>query len=302
MIYLKKPQQFTWPLFILFMGSWMGCSLLDQPEELPVYLHLQPAKVWLDSTRNISAPAGVKDLWIDHNGQTLGVHRLPKVIPILMEEPNRLTFAGGIFENGLSSIRARYPFWIPQTVNLSAASLDTIPYTFTFSYYPDTVITYAFNETFEEASTRLSASLSGNNQANLTVSSLESFQGSFSGRVSLGPGAHSFEAIANEFIALPQTGTNDIYMEISYKNSIPFSAGVLYITTNGSAIGDLNHGLVYQSDTWNTVYIHINDQVRSIGATALFKPYIRASSLDNSSGEVNSGEIFLDNIRIIHFR
>lgn len=302
MTYFNKQSYVFWALCLLMCGSWMSCEWIDRPENPPVYIKLQPAKVLLDSASNFSAPAGIKDLWIDHNGQSIGVHRLPRIIPVLEAEPNRLTFSGGIFENGLSSIRSRYPFWIPQTLTLSADPLDTVSYAFTFSYYPDTVIQFAFLETFEEASTRLSANLSGSNRANMTVSSLESFQGSFSGRVSMGPGSFTFEAVAAEFIALPQTGTNDVYMEISYKNTIPFSAGILYATTNGAAVGDLNHGLVYQSDDWNTVYIHINDQIRSIGSTAIFKPYIRASSLDETNGEVTSGEIFLDNIRIIHFR
>ncbi|MEM7659272.1 MAG: hypothetical protein AAF399_24335, partial [Bacteroidota bacterium] len=92
-------------------------------------------------------------------------------------------------------------------------------------------------------------------------------------------------------------------LEITYKNDIPFTAGLLYVTVSGTDIGDLNSNLVFFSpDKWNTVYIHVNDQVRGVPGTAIFKPYLRATSLDNSSAEIQEGTLLVDNIRLIHFK
>ncbi|MEL6843096.1 MAG: hypothetical protein AAFP02_07755 [Bacteroidota bacterium] len=55
--------------------------------------------------------------------------------------------------------------------------------------------------------------------------------------------------------------------------------------------------LFYNSNLeWNTVYLHVNDAVREAPRNALFQLYIRA----NSGSE--SGVIYLDNIRLVHFR
>lgn len=297
------PPMYLLPILLGWAVVSSSCELLDSPEPLPIYLELRQAEIVLDTNSGFADTTGLKDLWIDHNGFSVGVHRLPRIIPLIPQESNRLTLSGGVFETGLSSLRARYPFWRPITVDLEAEPLDTVTFDLSFEYWPDTMLIFPFEENFEGASTSFISTTLGNNRTTLRTSSRDVFQGNGAGLVNFDGDSYNFEAIAADFIALPQTGSNDIYLEITYKNDIPFTAGLLYATVAGTDIGDLNSNLVFYSpEDWNTVYIHVNDQVRGVAGTAFFKPYLRATSLDNASGEIQNGSLLIDNIRLIHFK
>ncbi|GAB4419537.1 MAG: hypothetical protein OHK0039_32070 [Bacteroidia bacterium] len=280
-----------------------GCALLDRPEPLPVYAQLASVRIAYDSAASRTTRTGVKDLWIDHNGALLGTYRIGATIPVLPTPGNnRLTLAGGIFETGLSSVRARYPFWQPVTIDFDLSALDTLVLNPTFYYYPDTVLAFPFDEDFESASVGLTSLSSGDNRTLLSPSTLDAFHGSRSGRVAFDSRSYLFEAIGTSYFRLPQSGNNDVYLEISYRGDIAFTAGLYYVGIDGFTVGEIPAGLNFKSDTWNTVYIHVNDQVRGLPAQTLFRPYIRATSLDNSTGVAASGVLYVDNIRIVHFQ
>ena len=102
---------------------------------------------------------------------------------------------------------------------------------------------------------------------------------------------------STEAFFLPQTGPNDIYIEVAYKNDISFTAGLYYIT-QGLDAGEIPLGVFFNTNMegWNIAYLHINDQVREAPRNAAFRLYIKANS------GTDSGTLLLDNIRIVHFR
>ncbi|MEL7340307.1 MAG: hypothetical protein AAGM67_07465, partial [Bacteroidota bacterium] len=105
---LTNIQFAVWGLIALLMIT----SACNQAEPLPVYLNLQAPTVQIAPNENARAEVGIKDLWIEHNGNNLGVFRVPRTVPLLPDPTgDQLFIFGGIFENGLSSLRARYPFW-----------------------------------------------------------------------------------------------------------------------------------------------------------------------------------------------
>lgn len=290
----------AWTLLLLAAS----CTWFDRPEPLPVYLNFKGARVALNADGTQTSPLGIKDFWVDHNGVGQGVYRLPAVIPLIPDANNRITLAGGIYETGLSSVRSRYPFWEPVTYELGpdVQPLDTFTFQPTFRYYADTVLAYPLKETFEEASMSFVAG-TGNNSADLVFSGINPLQGGFCGAVQFTSDNYEFEALTTGYLSLPQRGNNDVYLEISYRNDIPFTVGLIAFNPFTSQIEDLPAGLYFNSDlVWNTVFIHINDAVRQQAEGTLFRPYIRATSKDASSGAVRSGQLFLDNLRIVHFK
>ncbi|MDX1908850.1 MAG: hypothetical protein SF053_17575 [Bacteroidia bacterium] len=282
-------------LVILLAG---GCDR-DLPH--PVYLRLRQPRIALDSTGTRTTTLGIKDLWIDHNGTQLGVFRVPSVIPLLPSEVNRMTFSGGVFETGLSSFRARYPFWQPVSFNVSAEALDTVDVDLTYFYYPDSVLHFPFNETFEEASIAFESVRTGATVTELEPTADDWFEGRYCGRAVFSQDRYEFEVIGRRFLDLPQRGNNDIYLEITYKSNIPFTAGLYYRATAGSDVGELPANIYFESaDSWNTVYVHVNDAVRGLN-DALFKPYLRANAKDPDTGTIKNGFLQVDNVRIVHF-
>jgi len=269
----------------------------NKAEPLPVYLKLEAPTVQIAPNESARATVGIKDLWIEHNGTNLGVFRVPRTVPLLPEPTgDQLAVFGGIFENGLSSLRARYPFWQPKFLDLpSTPPLDSVPLSLDFEYYSDTLLVFPIDESFEDAGISFTT-LNFDGYASIVRSDEEAFHKSRSGRITLNENRNQFEMISANPFALPQTGNNDIYIEISYKNNISFTAGLYYVTA-GLDAGELPIELFYNSNMeWNTVYLHVNDAVREAPRNALFQMYLRA----NSGSE--SGVIYLDNIRLVHFR
>lgn len=292
------------PFYILLpIFIWAsGCDSFDRPETLPVYLNLPRAEIRLNASGSIKSELGVKDLWVDYGPGQLGVYRLPSVVPLLpLEGVDSVVIRGGIFESGLSLVRSPYPFWRPLILPLNNTPADTQTISPVFSYYPDTVIAFPFVEAFENASNAFENVSSTAITTSLTSSTESVFMGTKSGKVSFSPDRYQLDLIAADFIRLPQSGSNDIYMEITYKNDISFTVGLFYSV--GVDIGEIPAEVYFNSKgEWNTVFVHLNDGVRSVQDGAFFKPYIRANSMNATTGQAASGVIYLDNIRIVHFR
>ncbi|MEL6845242.1 MAG: hypothetical protein AAFP02_18710, partial [Bacteroidota bacterium] len=162
-----------WSLLALLMT----CLACNRAEPLPVYLDLQAPTVQIAPNENARAEVGIKDLWIEHNGSNLGVFRVPRTVPLLPDPTGDQLFVfGGIFENGLSSLRSRYPFWKPQILELpSTAPLDSIPLKMDFEYFADTLLVFPVDESFEGGGLSFDAVNTTDDYAPIVATDEESF-------------------------------------------------------------------------------------------------------------------------------
>ena len=164
----------------------------------------------------------------------------------------------------------------------------------------DSVLFYPFEEEFEGAATDFTIDLSTPEYIDLKLTREDAFVGDQSGKVTFSRDRYFFEAISTDFLPLPQSNANDVYVEITYKNDISFTAGL--ISLSGQFFERLESNVFFNSQgEWSTIYLHVNDLVRSAPSGSLFKLYIRASSLDPDTNEGVSGYLFLDHIRIVQF-
>ncbi|MEO0470409.1 MAG: hypothetical protein AAF206_12365 [Bacteroidota bacterium] len=282
--------------FLSVITALIICLVLpscNREEALPVYLDMNNTQIRLSNSGKITN-LGLRDIWVDHNSERLGVFRHPAIVPMIPQETNVLTFSGGVFETGLSSSRIRYPFWQSTVMEVDAAPLDTVPIRMTIEYFSDSVLAYPLVEEFEGSSLAFTV-LNEGEPASLDQPTAGAFDGTRSGRVRFSDSERNFEMVSTDFLALPQNGNNDIYVEVTYRNNIPFTAGLFF--ANSAEVGELPSNVFFDSNLeWNTAYIHVNDQVRGTTQGSLFKLYLRA----NGGGA--DGVIFFDNIRIVHFR
>jgi hypothetical protein len=295
------------------VGVWLlccllaSCELFESDQRLPVYLKLPAGQVRVENPTGVLVNNhGVKDIWLDHNGEFLGVHRLDRVIPLLPDpERNQITMRGGIFENGLSGIRSAYPFWKPITLEIDAEPLDTVELDLTFDYFErDSILVFPLEETFESGGTsRFVSSTSQTGAALLQPTSEDVYQGDRSGLVRITPNGYDFDALSRDFFALPRSTDNDIYLEITYRNTVPFTAGLFYTNLAGTDLQNLPIGVEFLSpDEWNTVYVHLQPLVQTTRENGLFKIRLQADGRDPESDNVTGGVIYFDNIRVVAFR
>ncbi len=293
---LKGMKKRVWfQLVLIGLMGVAGCDIINPEESLPAYLDIQGASVLVSEPQSLASSLGIRDLWLFRGNEQIGTYQIPRVIPYFPTEQTEFVITGGVFETGLSAARVSYPFWQPLTIQIPNTPLDTFVLTPQFRYYSDTVLQVPFSETFEGFGTNLIETATGAAAAALTINTSDAFEGSRSGQINFTSDFTFYEGSSADFFPLPQSGNNDIWVEVTYKNNIPFTVGLSFIT--GSNSGELGDGILFNSNLeWNTAYIHVNDFVRSVSETAVFRLFIRAN------GNGNAGTLLLDQVRIIHFR
>lgn len=273
-----------------------GCKLFNPDEPLPVYIKVEQPVVRVDPNGAFLAPAGARDVWIERGPDVVGVYQAPLVFPFYPGSTSELLIGGGVLSSGMAVQRMRYPFWKPVLASVEGvAPMDTLVLRPEFEYYAlDTVVTFPFEEKFEGTSIALTSTLTGSNAVDISRTTLQPYQGSGCGVARFTTAGQELELLSTRAFRLPRSGNNDIWAEVTFRSDIPFSAGLIY---EGTSVGVINNNIRFESNLeWRTVYINLNSQVRAIPGDVLFRFFIRASA----GGK--SGFIYLDNLRLVHYK
>jgi hypothetical protein len=109
--------------------------------------------------------------------------------------------------------------------------------------------------------------------------------------------------VATELVEnLPTNGGQQVWLEMHYRNDLLFELWLL--GTDGSGSNELAQP-VYQfvpSEDWNKIYFNLTEFLVSLQQQK-HRLYFRVALRANSEGilEQTNGEVFLDNIRLVHF-
>lgn len=297
-------------LFIAFFCAltFSGCEIINPAEEVPAYLSFRDARVVLDENTGFSSTVSLKDIWFYHSGFLQGIYPINSAedpeatltIPYINIPDTSFYIKGGITETGLSNFRLPYPFWEDLFFFASQGPGDTTIIEPRFHYIDPTEYTIEASEDFEGISfglTPFNRSLTNADSTTL-VRDPDAFMGDWSGRVDFGPDNRYFEVInANPFTL---NRSDDIYAEITYRNTVDFQVGLVYLGAGGLFIEEIV--TVTPRGSWNTIYVHLIEQVREIinnnGEFTQFWLWIFADG--DADGNENDGYIYLDNVRVIH--
>ena len=133
--------------------------------------------------------------------------------------------------------------------------------------------------------------------SNLIRSSVDVFEGQFSGQMVLSEEAYFIEVgHAVPMSGLPIDGSTPAYLEFRYKSEIEFSIGLLGINLDGQSASRFFY-LVRPSPDWNMLYINLTDELELSGYPA-YKILFRSLYPDDSPEPQYN--IFLDNIKVVH--
>lgn len=89
----------------------------------------------------------------------------------------------------------------------------------------------------------------------------------------------------------------DIYAEITYKTDIPFTVGLAYKSSGGAEYGFTPVVTITPNTEWNTVFVHLTMQIRANNVpNVVYSLWISADGLNES------GDLYLDNLRLIQFK
>jgi len=283
------------PIFFFYCCILIGfssCNLINPKESIPTYIQIDSVQLLptLSATHG-SISHKITDVWVYYNRQLLGPFELPCKVPVLATGTGQLQVVAGIWDNGLSGTRVKYPFYSVDTFTFSPSPTNIIKHTPTFIYRTtDTPLVKYFVEDFEQGNVFVKRS--GDTTLIKTNQTNEVMEGDWSGLIDLHDSIKSAEVITSlEYFLSPN---KECYMELNYKSEIPFIVRT-EVYHLGSYISSDIIGL-NAKDKWTKVYINLT------GFAAAFQygkfKFILKSSLPNT---VSHGKIWIDNFKIIYF-
>ena len=287
-------------ILILFIGFISSCRLIDQPEKIPSFIHIEDISFSISNSLEGSQSEKITDAWVYVDGNLEGVYELPATLPLHYEGNHNVTIYPGIKKNGISADREKYPFYTSfnETVNLIPDSIIEI--------FPETTYEndlYIWIEDFEDPQARFSPFINSDTDITIISSpSNEVFEGK-SGAIDMDASNYYCELRTDvlDFNNFPKNLNIPAYIEMNYSCNFPFAVGVLHKDGSLSAYERQPIITLYPTstdtlDNWNKTYLFISDATNFFTSADEFDLYIAVS---NSQGN-DDIKIRLDNIKVIY--
>jgi hypothetical protein len=285
---------FTRVLIFLCSIACCSCNLINPDEEKPAYIAVDTIGLTTNLSIQGTASAKITDAWIYVDDQLIGAFELPCSIPVLASGKHKVSVGAGVMVNGLSALRAPYPFYrfySENDVELSVGEVQKI--TPTVSYFDS--LQFAFMANFDDLSgSKLEAAGASDTTIALTSNPELVFEGAGSMLAALYRDSGFIEFQMVEPIELPKQGTT-IYLELNYKTTHIVNIG---LKANFTSSGTISAPLVSlnPSAEWNKIYINMTRQVSQQLNAANYRVYFYAPK-PAGSGKM---EIFIDNMKIVY--
>lgn len=282
-IYVLARQVFGWSLIAILLGS------CNKREDIPSWIVVEEYDINILPGQG-TAQHQLTEVYAYTSTRFLGVYPIPGRIPILETGSTQIDLFPGIRANGIKASPDIYPFLsrYRQTVDLVPGKIDTIKPVFVY----DPVSVIRFIEDFEGGIHVFTEQITGKQ---MEVVQDEVFEGTSSGRITLDSLNPIYEVVSLSYTDIPINGT-PIYLEVHYKNDIPFVFGIAGSSVLLPQYRQFAVGL-NPRETWNKVYISLTDVI----TTALLddtKIIIFASlPINHTGGQAN---IWIDNLKLIH--
>lgn len=281
---------------IILILSIISCNLINPDEEIPTYFKVSKFEIETNISEQGSNSNSITDVWVNIDGNLLGIYELPAKFPILASGKHEIILRTGIKNNGIAASRIIYPFYTFYTLD-TILDENNIMVLNPKSTYKEECI-FIWNENFENSG--ISLKTISNSDTSLQVVSNEVFEGNYSGAIFLDSIHRIFECLAIDSVILSRTNS-PIYLEIDLKSDLNnvnknFEIGLYEINSYNATKGDIYFPNSTNNE-WKKIYIDLSQYVISHYTSKYFKFYIRII-LDPT---INNASIYIDNLKIIHF-
>ena len=270
-----------------------GCSLTDNDQPNPAYLVVDSVDVATDANQG-GATHKITDIWVIANSQLIGVFPVPARVPIIVDsDVTDIIVSPGFRNNGETARSFIYQLMNDESFTLELAPGDVVERSFTFTYRDEAK--FDFVEGFESPGHIFTLDLDGNENTNITVTDEEAIVGNRSGKISLSDTNNVIQVATIFEYERAQNAGRDSYLEMDYKSDIAFIVGAIYIQEGQEITQPIL--LINPRENWNKIYVDFT-QLLTSPVLQTYRIYI---TTDLPSLEVDSGEIFLDNLKFVHF-
>ena len=268
-------------LLFFFIGSMgVGCNKEKEKAPIPTYVHI-------DSFNFAPNPFGasshrITNVWVYYNNNPVGVFDLPATFPVITDgTEGKLTVAPAIPMDGLNNFIVKYPFYKSDTSTLISQPGKTVVYTPSTGYYT--------SARFKKIS-----DFNGITGFKLYSGSVQIVVDSAAGSITLSAPSDTLSEDSS-LVNFPLTVGLDAFIELDYKNTIPFYVGIQANLDNLYSQKIYLSGLNPVSE-WRKFYLSLKDfagQYKATSYTVFIKTYLTAGQ--------TSGKVSLDNIQLVYF-
>jgi hypothetical protein len=281
-------------IFLTYVSvQFWSCELFDESEPIPAYVQIDTIKLETKNDEGSNSHK-IKDAWLFVDNQLIGPFELPMLAPVLHEGDHTIEIFAGMADNGIVSYPEVYPFYNRYVTTKNFVPGQTMIVEPTVTYIDKTV--FAFIEDFETGNL-FGDELDGNDATVIERVSAGKFEGNKSGKITLTATNPIFEAATLDVYPIFDANnvTSPIYLELNYKNNMPFEVGIMGFKNNAYINKVYVTGMNAKTE-WNKIYINLTFDTGLMDADR-FKIVIRAAK----GSDVETGEIYLDNIKLLHF-
>ena len=284
---------------IVLILSTISCNLINPDEEIPTYFKISKFDIETNPSTQGSNSQNITDVWINIDGNLLGVYELPAKFPILSSGNHEIIVRAGIKNNGIAASSVIYPFYTFYTLD-TLLDVNNVMVLNPKSTYKSECV-FIWKEDFESSGITLKAT--SKSDTSIVINTLEVFEGNYSGAIFLDSLHRFFECRAIDSVFLPRNNT-PVYLEINIKSNFEQISGSDYSFVIGmfanNSMSVTQNEIYFPNSTnneWIKIYIDLSQFVVSHLDAKYFNLFIGAN-LDIS---VNSAEIYIDNLKIIHY-
>lgn len=260
-----------------------------KPAEAAFFIKANPVSV---STNTLSQGSGshkITDLFLYVNGKFQGAYPTGNLMPVITKnEPTTINIFAGIKNNGISDTRISWTFYSYITIDTLVESGTTIERPLTFKYDPN--VKFAWLENFDSPTGYTIKKSAEHSEVDFSIApASESFEGR-SLLMEIPSNLLQAELESNIAFTMP-TGSPNVYLEINYKSTAPFTVGIYSDSERKDAV------VVNPQSDWSKIYIQLAGVVNTAPVVSKNKVFFR---MVNTSDHPNP-KLYLDNIKLIYF-
>ena len=294
------PGLFLTVVFTLMMA---GCDTEKEP--VPAYLtnsEMQLEAPTLRGHGSISQTiSGAECFLLQEAPDTwhqMGTSTVPATVPVLVTGGVEVSVDPAIRANGNSLYVEVYPFYERYTTTVTLAPNEDATVLPVTRYKPETA--FEFIEDFEGSGHLFQDDRDENPLTFLENSSEDVFEGQFSGKATLDT-ANTFLVVGtNQKYFLDFSTAGKVFMEVNYKTDVPLEFGVLAVDAVGGESPNFEF-VVLAKDKWNKIYFDMTDLVATSTQNEFFFVIRGTLPFENGQYSPQVANIYLDNIKLIHF-
>lgn len=271
------------------------CDLINPAEGIPAYVQLESVDL-ITANQQGSDDHKISEIWVFDGGKMLGAYEVPGFVPVLKEGDVALSLRAGIKNNGIANSRIMYPMFKPIEMDLPLKVLDTVTVALEYEYKDN--VGFILEE-FEDPGVKLGEVSTSQVDMRVLNHPDSVFEGDGTGFVSIPSDFIYWQARWQDEMILP--AGEQMWLELNYKCNNNFAAG-LYAVSGADEIKSLTIILNSTSDDnnvpqWNKIYVELTETAATYLTADHFKLYFECSK----QSDVNTAEIWLDNIKVVHF-